>query len=183
MKTKSKIYFLLLFFLFTIFLLLFFTFYLLREIKKQSQSLLSLKQNLAEKEVRLENIQNLKLAEKEIAQDLERIEKIFFNKEAPIDFINFLEKVSQDCEVVIEKISPLPSTKAPTPHFSYLEFQMTGVSSFKGAVCFLRKLEFGPYLIQVLSLNLGKLTKEELKNETLQGPFLNLGIVFRAYTK
>jgi len=183
MKTKEKVYFSFLLFFLGVLLLAFFSFSLFKEIKKQSQNLLNLKQNLAEKEIRLKNIQNLKLAEKEITKDLERIEKIFFNKEVPIDFINFLEKVSQDCEVVVEKISPLSSPKASTSSFPYLEFQMTGFSSFRGAICFLKKLEFGPYLIQVLSLNLSKLTKEELKNKALQGSFLNLGIVFRVYTK
>jgi Tfp pilus assembly protein PilO len=186
MKPKEKIYLSLLLFLVSGLILLFFVFSLFKEIRKQSQSLLNLKKNLAEKEMRLINIQNLKLVEKEVSQDLEKTEKIFFDKEAPIDFINFLEKTSQDCEIIVEKISPISSPKTSTPILSRLDFQITGFSNFKGAACFLQKLEFGPYLIQVSNLNLSRITQEELKNKNFQGLSLNdlkLSISFRAYTR
>jgi hypothetical protein len=186
MKPKEKIYLSLSIFLLSVFLLIFFIFSLFQGIKKQSQNLLTLRQKMVEKEAELKNIQNLKSTEKEINPALEKVEKIFFNEEAPIDFINFLERISQDCQISIEKISPILPQKKATSTLSEVDFQIAGFSTFKNAVCFLEKLEFGPYLIQISNLNLSKLTEEELKAKNFQGFSLNdvkLNIVFRVYTK
>jgi hypothetical protein len=173
MKLNKKIYLLVSIFSVFVFLLLFFIIFLLKEIKKQSQDLLTLREKVFEKEIQLKNIQNLKLVEKEIDLALERVNRVFFKKEAPIDFINFLDEISQNCQISVERLSFLQSPKTQSSNFSRIDFQITGISNFKGAFCFLKKIEFGPYLVQVLDLNLSKLREEELK----------LNIVFSVLTQ
>jgi hypothetical protein len=89
MKLNKKIYLLVSIFSVFVFLLLFFIIFILKEIKKQSQDLLTLREKVFEKEIQLKNIQNLKLAEKEIDLALERVNRFFSKKKLQLILLIF----------------------------------------------------------------------------------------------
>ncbi len=152
-----------------------------KEIKKTSEELLLQKSNLLSF---LEEIKNLKSSEEFYETNLENVEKIdeqFIDSEIPIEFIRFLEKNATDSQLSIE-VSPLTAVKKETELWPSIFFQISTNGSFPNFLKFLEKLENGPYLVEVINLNLKRLVEEKTKEE-ISSSGINAVFSIKVFTK
>ena len=137
-------------------------------IKNGSQEIIDQKQKLNSLEDRLNNVEEFRQKSQEIGQNLVKAESIFINSEAPVDFIAFLEQISQNYQVSIE-IAPSVPIKEKGGLWTHINFQITSYSSFPRFLQFLEKIESSSYLIKIIDLNINRLTEHELKLEEAEG--------------
>lgn len=149
----------------------------LKEIQKISKKISQVKTDLENVEKRSESIQNFKKQFPEIEENLDRFERLFVDKEFPIDFINFLEGIAQNCQILLE-ISLLKSEK------ENLSFQVVARGSPQNVFRFFEKFENSPYLIKVEKLNILKMAEIGSKEkENLPEANLKLFFSFSIQTK
>ncbi len=151
----------------SIFMIVFLIYPLFKDIKENAAELSLKKQGSLYLDTKLENIEEFRRGYKEIKANLEKGENLFVNSEAPVDFIGFLEDISEDSNVSI-KISPSEPTKKTGDSWYSIIFQVNAVSSFPNLLRFIEKMESGPYLIQIESINITRLALENLKSKELQ---------------
>jgi len=140
---------------------------LFKEIKNNSEDLISKKQKLLSLETKIENLEEIQSLWQEIEPSLKKIDQLFINSEMPVEFISFLETTARDCEVPIEISSALPDKKEKDPWPS-LFFQISSTASFSKFLRFLAKIETSPYLVEVQNLNARRLAEKELKLEEFE---------------
>ena len=138
------------------------------DIKSNSQNLISQKKQLLTLENKIENIEQFREKHQEIQQNLTAAETVFINAEAPVNFISFLQKNAQNCQVSIEIFPSFPSKVGDDPWISSA-FQLISNGSFPNFIKFLEKLESSPYLVEIKNLNINRLSEKELRLEKFQG--------------
>ena len=186
MNIKNKINLSLIFFLIlAIFLIAFLIYPLLEDIKDYSKEIISQKKEIKVLENKIRDTEEFRKNYAEIKPNLEKIETLFTNSEAPIDFISFLEKTSQACHLTI-KIVPSAITKKTEEPWPSLSFSITSLGSFPNFLRFLEKLESGPFLTEIQNLSIKRLLETELKLKEFEN--LSLGdiqasFLIRAFTK
>jgi len=171
MSPRKKIYFwLLIFILISLFFIAFLIPKFLKEIRADSQELISLKSELVSFQKETENLDKLKLVYQNYQSNLAKIDEIFIDPEVPIEFFNFLDKNAALFQLEIEK-SPVSKQKAENEPPS-LFFQISVSGSFPNFLKFLEKLENAPYLIDVLNLNVKKIISKETPTANIESTFL-----------
>lgn len=114
----------------------------------------------------------------------EKIRQSFVDPETPIDFIKFLEKESQQFNLLL-KISPFPLTK--TNSSESLNFQIMAGGKFPNCLKFLARIEKGPYLIEILKANIKRIgeRKQGISKEfqILQPGEIILSLHIKAFAK
>jgi acylphosphatase len=151
--------------LFSIFLLLIFFFLILpslKEIKRISKEISQTKLKLEGITKRQEEIEKFKKLYPEIKEELSKFENSFVNKEIPIDFVEFLEKIAKDLKIQ-SQISILSSSK------DSISFQIKGAGNPENVFKFIDKVENCNFLIQVERIRISKLSEAELKMEEFKG--------------
>lgn len=175
MSSKKKIYLSLIFFGIISLLFLFLIIpHFLGEIRKNSENLVSSKNELISLQREIKNLKELKITYQTSQANLAKIDEIFIDSEAPIEFIDFLEKNAQISQQKIE-ISLVSKKEAEDELWPSLFFQISTFGSSPKFLKFSEKLENSPYLIEVLNLNIKKLTEREIQSAKFQG--LSLGDV------
>jgi len=181
MSPRKKIYFWL--FIFTLIFLFFIAFFIpkfLKGIRDDSQELVSLKNDLASFQKETENLQQISKAYQNYQENLTKIDKIFIDPKLPIEFIDFLEKNAQISQLKIE-ISPV--SKQETETSPSLFFQISTIGSFPNFLRFLEKLKNAPYLIDVLNLNVKKLTEGKIQSEGFFPQDIESTFLIKVYTR
>jgi len=148
----------------TIFLAVFLIYPLFERIKNNSETISLQKADLASLETKTANLKKFQNLLEEIEPNLTKMDKLFINSEAPVDFISFLETIAQDCEISL-KISRSLSEKSKKDIWPSLIFQISSTGSFPKFFKFFEKLENSPYLIKIQNLNIRRLTEKELKSK------------------
>jgi Tfp pilus assembly protein PilO len=178
MSPRKKIYFwLLIFILISLFFIAFLIPKFLKEIRANSQELISLKSELASFQKETENLQQLSKTYQNYQKNLAKIDQIFIDPEVPIEFSNFLYQNATLSQLKIE-ISPASKREIETESSPSLLFQISIHGSFPNFLKFLEKLENAPYLIDVLNLNIKKITSKEIQPADIESTFL-----IKVYTK
>ena len=163
MNPSNKIYLIsAIFGLITLVLIFFFVYPLFKEIKKNSEDLITFRKELISLEAKIENLRKFKEIFQTLQPDLEKIDKLLVDSEVPIDFIKFLEKTAIDSQVLIE-ISATSSKTIQTDPWPSLGFQIILTSSFQNYLKFLEKLETSPYLIEIQNLIVRRLSENEIR--------------------
>jgi hypothetical protein len=150
-------------------------------IKEASGELLLQKINLFS---HLEEIKTLEISKEfyEINQkNLEKIDEQFVDPEIPIEFIRFLEKNATDSDLSID-IIPTGTIKKDNDLWPGLFFQVSTNGYFSDFLKFLEKLENGPYLLEIVNLNLKKMTEETTK-KGISSSFVNAAFSIKVYTR
>ncbi len=127
---------------------------LFMEIKEISRNIPLKKQEVAGLEKKLENFNKFKNDLSEISPNIEKIDHLFIDLRAPIEFREFLEQLAQDSKVSL-KISPVRSSQAADDtvwSFNPLYLDLEG--PFINFSNFLAKLESAPYLIEIKDLSI-----------------------------
>lgn len=159
MDIKKKIYFsLALSAVLNLSIILFLIYPNFLKIKKVSENFLSQKQELFLLEERETNVNKFKNFYNREKVNLNEIEAVFINPEAPVDFIGFLEKISQDSQISI-KISPISAAAGTDDTWNSIGFQLDLDGSFPDFLKFLEKLESSAYLVEIKNLNIRGLTE------------------------
>lgn len=168
MSYKKKIYIsAIIFFGLSLALIIFVIYPLFLEIKKISQDFSDQRQKLLTFEKKAENLEKFKIIFPEISSGLEKMDNLFINPEVPVDFIRFLEKISQDFQLSL-KILPGPPLKIEKDPWPSLSFQLSLAGSFPNFSKFLEKLESSPYLIEIQNLTISRLEENELKSKEFE---------------
>ncbi|PIV64969.1 MAG: hypothetical protein COZ90_00745 [Candidatus Nealsonbacteria bacterium CG_4_8_14_3_um_filter_37_36] len=163
MNIKNKINLsLVIFIILSIILILFAIYPLFKEIKINSEDLISKKQSLTFLEGKIENLKRYQTIWRQIEPNLEKIDKLFIDPEVPVEFISFLEATARDCDLSVE-IFPAPASKITEDPWPSLFFQISSTASFSKFLKFLEKLEASPYLIKIQNLNTRRLTEKDLE--------------------
>jgi len=132
---------------------------LFKDIKNYSQELFSIKKDLMAIEEKSKELSAWQEKYSTLKPDLQKLEDLFVDPEMPINFLDFLEKIARDSNVLIE-ISLLPSREKEK-----LNFRLVLAGSFPNCLKFLEKLEAAPYLIEIKDLSSKNLTEAQLKSE------------------
>lgn len=132
---------------------------LLHLIRESSQELFSLEKELVllqQKEKRSEDLQKKYELYRE---NLAKIDNFFVDSSFPIEFIKFLETaIDSQAEI---KISLGREVTSPEP---FLAFNISFSGSSRNLLKFIDKLRNGPYLIEIINLNIKSLGQESLGN-------------------
>jgi competence protein ComGC/acylphosphatase len=134
----------------------------IKEIKRISKEISQTKSKLEEITRRQEEIEKFKRISPSITENLSKLENSFVNREIPVDFVEFLEKMAKDLKIQ-SQISILSSSK------DSLSFQIKGVGVPESVFKFIEKIENCNFLIQVERIRISKLSEAELKTEELKG--------------
>jgi len=165
LKNKTKLS-LIIFLALSIFILIFLVFPLYKNIKDNAIELSLKKRGSLYVDNKLKNVEEFRKNYKEIKVNLEKGKSLFLKSEAPVNFIRFLEEISQESNVSI-KISPsTPAKKMDDPWYSIV-FQINANGSFPNVLKFIEKLESGPYLTQIETLGIIRMTANDLRSKDL----------------
>ncbi len=169
MISVKKIYpSLIIFTILSILLIAFIVWPLFKQIKEASQGFSSERNQIVYLSEEKENIGKIEKIYKTYESDLNKVGTLFFDPAVPINFINFLEKTATDTQVKME-ISSMVKQAPEKDWWSSLVIQVVISGSFNNASKFLEKIESGPYLIEVASLNAVSLTKDQASAKNLEG--------------
>lgn len=124
-------------------------------IKEESQNLIAQKNQLAEFEVKINNLQDFKSNFDKYRSDLEKIDGLLIDPAEPIGFIEFLETEATSSRLSI-KIAPPVLQKATDGSWPVMDFRLNLEGGYPGFLRFLERLESSPYLINVVNLNTRK---------------------------
>lgn len=172
---------------------LFVIFPLFKEIEKISREFASQKASFQEITIKAKEFKELQGDYKTYQQDSEKIDNLFISSEAPVDFINFLEKNAAELRLKIE-IMPGVSEKKSGDPWTFTTFQIGLTGSYPNFLKFIKKIELSSfpnaagdrgYLVEILSLNIKKLTEKEIKagTEALSTGDIEASLTIKTYTK
>jgi len=186
MTTNKKIYLsLVIFFVASFCLIIFIVVFLFAGIEKNSNEIPIQKQKLVSLEAKIESLEKFKESYNEINPNLDKINNLFVDPEVPVDFMSFLEKTSRDCGISINT-TLISAEKDDKDLWDFLSFQINSISSFSKFLIFLEKIENSPYLIEIESLNIRKLSEEDIKLKDFLGSSVgdvSTNLLIRVYTK
>jgi hypothetical protein len=134
-------------------------------VKKNLAELISIKKELALSNGGAKMSQQLRNRYKKIEANLDRIDKLFIDPQAPIDLIEFWEKTAADCGLSIA-ISPASLQAKKGDPWNSIGFQINLIGSFPDFSKFLEKTESSFYLIKAQSLVIDKLEKNKNKEKS-----------------
>ncbi len=145
----------------------------LSNIQKNSEDLTSQKSNLISLQKEIKIFTETKSSYENSQENIDKVDKLFVDPENPIDFLNFLDKTSkiynlktEVLSLVVNKTSTNPTEK--TDFWPSISLQISGFGSFSNLLKFLENLESSPYLIEIININIKRLTEDELKEEKLK---------------
>jgi Tfp pilus assembly protein PilO len=162
MKNNNKIYtILLIFILISLFLVIFGVWPLLENIENNSKDLVSAKNNIAILNNQIDEIENFKNNYAIYKPNLEKIDGMFVDLKDPVDFIEFIENTAYECSIDLQIHLPVSNQGAS----AYIIFQLSSEGNFSDILDFTKKIESGPYLVEIEKLTIQNLqNKDEGKN-------------------
>ena len=167
----------------SVFLIVFVICPLFKGIVESSQDFLDQREKMALLKEKENSLSKSKRFFQDFYLELTELESFLFNPDIPIEFINFLENVSDSSQVSLE--IGLMTKEGAGDLWPGLSFRVSTTGSFVNTLRFLDKLENSFYLIEVSNLNIRKLTDREI--ESGQGKFLPIDVVmslsFLVYTR
>jgi hypothetical protein len=153
-------------------------YFLIKDIKKNSEDFLRIKKEISIVQAKIENIESFKNTYLFLKPDLEKISNLFVDPEVPIEFIKFLESTASSSGVSI-KVSLISSKTIIEEPWSFLEFQLNLTGSMPNIFKFLNRIETTNYLIEIKNLSIGRLGEKDLTAEE----FKTFSLVIKVFTK
>lgn len=185
MEIRKKIYYSLgIFVILTIVLIGFFVYPIGKEIKKDIREIIAEKEKIISFGKEKENLERMKKFFKEggtatsetYQSKFEKIKNLFVNSDMPLELINFLEENFQALQLDA-KISSIHKKEKQNAAWPSLVLTISLKGSFANFLTFLNKLENAPYLIEILNLNMKKISQEN------QQPIIESSLLLNVYTK
>ncbi len=159
-KAKKKLYFIVFFFalLFGV-LLKVGVFPLISEIEKNSELLKFQKKALSCFESRVESFKTFQKDLPLYQPTLDKLEGLFVAEDAPIRFLEFLEKEARDFDLSI-KISPFKISQKKEDPWKVVGFSVVFWGKFQDCLKFLERVEKGPFLVEISQLSVEKVSEK-----------------------
>jgi len=175
-------------FAFTIAFLLVFIFIIypfLKDIKKASDELILQKEKLTLKRANLEEIEKSQFKKhyEDLESNFNKMQQFFISADAPVDFIEFLEKTANETGLIIDiNITSLNASK--DDFWNFLGFRLTVKGPFFNFSKFLQKIETSHYLVQIQNINIRKVNAEEaIKDKSLSEKEVFADLILKVFTK
>lgn len=140
---------------------------LMEGIQKSSKEFYSQKKNLATFAAQSQGMAGFKKSYQKLEPDLKKANQLFIDSEAPIDFLDFLEKTASSSEVSFEVSSA--KYNSPPQKRAFFRFRTAISGSFGKLLEFIEKLENSPYLIQVHHLGVDRVSPKEASSRLKAG--------------
>jgi hypothetical protein len=190
MNPKKKIYIsIAVFVAITVLLIIFAVIPLLKNIQKNSANLVSQKYDLTLLKKEIETFRDTEVLYQKAQENIDKIDKIFIEPDNPIDLINFLkekaEKYNLQNEILSLNKTPADSAGQPDPWPS-ISLQISNTGPFVSFLKFVKNLESGPYLTEILNISIKRLTENEFRGENLamfSPGDVNATFLLKVYTK
>jgi Tfp pilus assembly protein PilO len=125
--------------------------WLLEGIEKNSEDFISAKNNIAIFNAQINEIENFKKNYDAYEPNLEKMDQLFVDPANPVDFIKFLEDTASGSQITSQIFLPPSSDQASQ---DFIAFQLISKGSFSDVSSFLKKIELGPYLIEIENLTI-----------------------------
>jgi hypothetical protein len=171
MKNRNKAYTILsIFAAAAILLAVAFIFPILSEIKKNSEELVSAKNDIVVLNSQTAETENFKNKYNEYKPNLDRIDQMFVDQDNPVNFIEFLESTAADSNIT-SQISLPPDVGFAKVKTDFVTFQFSSKGPFLGVENFLQKIEAGPYYIEVENLTIQNSEDNTGKNLSISGNY------------
>jgi len=182
---KSNFYILIIFILVILSFTVFLNVSLIKDIGKDYKKLITQKQELYLFYKQIQEFESFKNNTGLYKTNLEEIEKLFVNKETPIDFIQFLEKESEELGILIE-ISPITVMQKKSDLWENLGFRIDLTGSFPKCLAFLEKVQLSKWLSDIERLEINRISERdismrELENFSERNVFFSINL--KVYTK
>ncbi|MFH1353835.1 MAG: type 4a pilus biogenesis protein PilO [bacterium] len=132
------------------------------DIKSNSEELAKREADLVAIETKISNLEEFRLAYKELEETLSGINNLFIDSEVPVEFINFLERTADDNSLEIEISSAVTQT-VKGDIWPSVAFQAQITGSFSDFLKFWKKVESSIYLVEVKNLNVGGSKEDTVK--------------------
>jgi hypothetical protein len=146
---------------------------LIEGIKKDSEDLISAKNNIKNFNAQSIEVENFKNNYENYKTNLEKIDDLFVDVVYPVDFIKFLEEASSVCEINMQ-VSMRPALNVGEESVSnFTIFQLSLKGDFSNILSFINKIEFGPYLIEVKDLTIQNQEGDKLSKDSKQPLYKN----------
>lgn len=160
-------------------------YFLIKDIKKNSEDFLMAKKEISIVQAKIENIESFKNTYVFLKPDLEKISNLFVDPEVPIDFREFLKSTASSSGVS-NKVSLISSKAIIEEPWSFLEYQLNLTGSVPNIFKFLERIEAANYLIEIKNLSIGRLgekslTTKEFKTFSLDD--VNVTLVIKVFTR
>ena len=135
-------------------------------IKKNSENLVSIKNDTVVLEKQNNEIENFKRNYEDYRPNLEKMNQLFTNPQNPVDLIKFVETIALDSGIT-PTISIVPATKQDSRHI--ITLQVFANADFLKLLAFSEALEHGPYLITIQSITMKKPENEKTAKNNPSG--------------
>jgi len=143
-------------------------YFLIKDIKKNSEDFLVKKREIFVLRAKIENLENFEKNYGNLEPDLEKISNLFVDPKVPIDFIKFLETTASSSGISI-KIAFASSRAVSKESWPFLGFQLSLGGSMPNFFKFLEKMETAPYLIEIQNSSVQKLSEKKLLTKEFSG--------------
>lgn len=156
-----------------------------RSINKDAESFISYKNQLSGTENQIKSLEKFEELYQTYQANLDKIDTLFVDAEVPINFLAFLERTGQNCQISI-KVSSATLKKGSDGSWSILDFQISSYGALPNFLIFLEKLENSDYLIEIDNLSIKKLSEKELGLkgfETLSSSDINATFLLKVFVK
>ena len=153
-------------------LIIFLIYPLWSDIVMASQDLKNQIESLVVFDAEIKNIEVFRNLYPGIRPNLEKASDLLVIYEAPVEFMKFLEAVSDDCQLSTTVMASAIVQNKEKTSWPLLSFQITSLGSAPDFYKFLDKIESGPYLIEIQNLKINRLTEKELEQKEFVGLFL-----------
>lgn len=171
------------FILSSLFLIIFFVWPLTKEIKKNSEDLVSAKNNIVDLEAQINETNNFKKVYENYKPNLDKIDQLFINSNYLVDFIEFLENTAFNSNVT-SQISLPPASKNSQ---QFVMFQFISEGTFFDMLNFIKKIESGPYLIEIENLTIQNSTQNSNRDKNISegysSRYIEATFTIKAFTK
>jgi hypothetical protein len=159
---------------------------LLKNIQENSASLISQKYELTRLEKEIETFRETGNLYQKSQENIDKIDKIFIEPDDPRDVKKFLKEKAEKYNLQYEILSIKKTPVGKTEPWPSLSLQISNTGSFVSFLKFVKNLESGPYLTEILNMSIKRLTENELQGEKLKmfsSGDVNATFLLKVYTK
>jgi len=154
--------------IFNLLLIIMILFPLFVDLNKVANDIIVLRKDSVSFEKELEIAEQFNNSYDSLELKQENIEYFLINFDVPIDLIKFFENTAKDSNLMIS-IFPSSIGKPEKGSWGSMSFNIELLGDFLGFSRFLEKLETSHYFLEIQSIQLRKITKEELYLEKYEG--------------
>ena len=170
MSPRRKIYIsIIVFVIISAFLIVLFLVPILTNIKKNSEELISQKKVLANLQKEKKTFRETEPIYENSKEDVDKINKLFYDPENQLELMDFITEKPKSYNLNNEILKMLLNQKAQPGSWSSYSIQISSTGSFPSLMKFIKSLESGSYLIEIMNISIKKTSEGKQGNVSPQG--------------